>query len=165
MSLNKIAARRDLLSKVGVMAAGAAMAGNGKYAGQYPVPNLAYGHGHPGEPPLTQGAYDSDTTPMPRDPDWERRQLAERRIYEVAQKAQQRQNFREQAKRPENMDAYLTALKSPSPHWKAQIMQQRFLERQTMVDQWQEKIRKLREAPGHLIDTVLGNIMAEIGEL
>lgn len=126
-------------------------------AGQVATPALAQhslGYGADGE--------SAESTLNRPDPEWRARQEAEQKIYAAHSKLRQREELRLALRNPDALDPDLAALKSVSPYWRMQVMQARHAARMTVREKWEEKIRSLRESPGHMIDSLLGKLLAEM---
>ncbi len=107
------------------------------------------------------GAIKSNGLDRPN-PDWERREKAEKEIYAVKARQQEKQQRRWSLRQDAAIDEDLAALKSVSPWWRRQIMADRYAAQRTIQEQWEEKLRKLREAPGHMVDKMLSEFLAEL---
>lgn len=92
---------------------------------------------------------------VPRpDPDWEKRNAVEQQLFS-------RMHEMEKARRWKVSDtAYLDGLKSPSQHWKIQMVLEREKRRQTAMDTLHEQIKKLRETPMNMLEQFANDALA-----
>lgn len=155
--------RRAALQKGAQMALGAAVGGAALNGGaQSGATAAAYAPG------LARATADNfvglagDGAKLAHDPEWDPHRKLDEQIYSIRQRSHERLQRRLALRQDTAIDEDLAALKSVAPWWRRQIMAERYAAQQTVQQQIEERIRKIREAPSAMFDTLLSELMAEI---
>jgi hypothetical protein len=140
---------------VGAAATGAAMGSLNSASAQ-----TAYAEAPPAAELLSRRGFAGNSSAT-IDPTWKARHDAEVRMERAVY---QQQRVRDAWVRGYTQpDPDLAVLKSVQPQFRACIMVDRAKRSITELQRWQDQIRQIREAPGHLIDSLVGKLLAEIG--
>lgn len=143
--------RRGAITKAGRMIAGGlgAAALSGSRGAQV---DAAIGLGSLNKYSSQNSGYAGEV-PVP-DPGWEQRNAVRQKMYRQIEEGERSRRW----KVSEN--AYLEGLKSPSQHWKMQVMLEREKRRQTAIETLREQIEKLYETPMEKLEQFANDALA-----